>query len=273
MSDAIWNILVEDLAFPEGPCFAPDGRLWWVELASGHLGVWEDGKRGRVEVGGRPNGIAIDNAGKIWFCDQGLNAVRQHDPETGKTKIIVDHINGEPLGKPNDLVFDSKGNLLFTCSNDARTEPVGYVCCLSPEGQLTIIADGLYFPNGLALTPDGTHLVVAETYRQRLLQAVWNKEVKTLAQLDELAQTSGPVGPDGMAFDNEGNLWVAVFGQSQINRFDANGNLTGILPTPGVKPTNLAFDPSGQLGLILTEVESKTLLSCLEWKTAISAEL
>ncbi|RYG30795.1 MAG: SMP-30/gluconolactonase/LRE family protein, partial [Chitinophagaceae bacterium] len=62
------KILVEQLRFPEGPAFAPDGSLWLVELQGKSLVRYNDGKLERFEVGGKPNGIAIDNAGLIWFC-------------------------------------------------------------------------------------------------------------------------------------------------------------------------------------------------------------
>ncbi len=54
-------------------------------------------------------------------------------------------IDGRRLGKPNDLIFDGSGNLIFTCPNDGRHEPSGYVCCLTAEGALTTLAEGLYF--------------------------------------------------------------------------------------------------------------------------------
>ncbi len=51
---------------------------------------------------------------------------------------------------------------------------LGYVCCLAPEGTARKIADGLYFPNGLALLGGGETLVVAETYSHRLWKGRWD---------------------------------------------------------------------------------------------------
>jgi len=60
-----WVCLAEGLAFPEGPAFAPDGRLWWVEIEGGCLGFLDKGRVGRVAVGGRPNGAAFDDLGRV----------------------------------------------------------------------------------------------------------------------------------------------------------------------------------------------------------------
>jgi len=254
--------LADGLAFPEGPCFAPDGRLWWVEIEGGCLGVRDRvGQIVRVDVGGRPNGATCDARGRLWFTDQGQNSIRCHDPATGTTETVCDQCGGVDLGKPNDLAFDAAGNLVFSCSNDARKEPVGYVCCMAPDGAVTRIAERLYFPNGLAFSADGQQLVVAETYRQRLLAGTWDPTTRQWTDMRVLANVRGPVGPDGMAFDDQGRLHVAIFGQGVVAVLDADGHHLGPLTVPGDLPTNLAFDPAGDLGLVVTEVVTGALWS------------
>ncbi|ANY84064.1 hypothetical protein BB934_38050 (plasmid) [Microvirga ossetica] len=256
------RVVAEGLAFPEGPAFEPDGTLWWVEIDGSVLGCRRnDGSIDRRVIGGKPNGLAFDKAGELWICDQGANAVRRHDPLTGETATIVSAIDGKPLGKPNDLAFDAMGNLVFTCPNDARQEPNGYICCLGTDGGLHRIANGLFFPNGLAFTPDGAHLVVAETYRHRLWKGVWDPFKRVWVDPQPWIEVGGPIGPDGMAFANDGLLYVAIFGQGLVRLFDHNGGPKGTIATPGQRPTNVAFDPSGQQGLVVTEAEHGQLLS------------
>ena len=62
--------------------------------------------------------------------------------------------------------------------------------------------------------------------------------------------------PDGMAFDSAGNLWVAHFGAGEIVVFKPDGSLLGKIPTPGKKPSNLAFGAENLQTLFLTEVET-----------------
>lgn len=254
-------VLAEGLAFPEGPAFAPDGGLWWVEVDGGRLGRWREGEVERIAIGGRPNGLAVDAAGRVWICDQGERSVRRHDPRSGETVTAADHLDGAPLGRPNDLAFDRLGNLVFTCPNDARTEPAGYVCCLAPDGALTRVADGLYFPNGLAFTPDGAGLVVAETYRHRLWIGAWDAEARLWRDPRPWVEVGGPVGPDGLAFAEDGTLFAAIFGQGVVRAVSPRGEVRPALGLPGAKPTNVALDPAGRLGLVVTEAERGQLLA------------
>lgn len=250
------RLLLDGLHFPEGPCFAPDGTLWWVEIESGRIGCLAPEGPRFFDIGGRPNGAAFDGDGILWIADQGMGAIRRFDPATAHASSCVDSVNGGPLGKPNDLCFDLDGHLVFTCSNDARTEPVGYVCRMTLGGHVEKIADGLMFPNGIAFSPDGA-LVIAETYRQRLISRAYDDFGTWLA----LASTPGPVGPDGIAFATDRSVFVANFGQGTVTRHSPDGALISTLALPGANPTNVALDPSGAMGLVVTEVDTGSLYS------------
>lgn len=258
------RVIADDLRFPEGPTFAPDGSLWCVELKGGGLCRWQGGERVRIATGGEPNGIAIDAAGRVWFCDAGNRSVRVHDPAAGTTRTVVDRLDGASLGKPNDLCFDVAGNLLFTCPNDGRTEPRGYVCCLTPAGRLSVIARDLYFANGLAFTADGTELIIAETYRQRLWRGAWDAAACRWSGRVWAEGLTGAPGPDGLAFAADGLLWAAVYGSGQLMAVDAQGAIVRRIDLPGKNPTNCAFDPSRKLGLVVTEAEKGLLISLPE---------
>jgi len=257
------NLLHDGLRFPEGPAFAPDGSLWCVELKGGGLCRRHEGVLERIATGGEPNGIAIDTAGRIWFCDAGQRSIRVHDPRDGSTRTVADLLDGVALGKPNDLAFDTAGNLLFTCPNDGRTEPSGYVCCLAPDGTLKRIAERMFFCNGLAFAADG-ELVIAETYRQRLWRGRWDPAARRWEGRVWAEGLQGAPGPDGLAFATDGTLWVAVYGSGQLMAVDPAGRIVRRLDLPGRNPTNCAFDPAGRLGLVVTEAERGLLLALPE---------
>lgn len=244
------RVLAEGLRFPEGPAFAPDGSLWCVELKGGNLCRF-DGTLMRIPTGGEPNGIAIDGAGRVWFCDASGSVRVHHD---GTTRTVLE----EP-GRPNDLAFDAVGNLLFTCPNNGRSEPLGYVCCRAPDGTVTCIAEGLQFANGLAFI--GEDLVIAETYHQRLWRGRWDAVARRWDGRVWATGLDGAPGPDGMAVAADGTLWVAVYGSGQVMAVDASGRIVRRIDVPGRNPTNCAFDPSGRLGLVVTEAEHGQLLS------------
>lgn len=256
------RLLGAGLRFPEGPAFAADGTLWCVEVKGGGLARWREGGSTCYPTGGAPNGAAIDATGRIWFCDAEQNAIRRFDPRTGELETLANRVNGRAINKPNDLAFDRSGNLIFTCPGDSRQDPTGFVCCLSSAGAVSIIADQLFFPNGLAFTADGTELIVAETYRQRLWRGAWDSARREWCAPRVWATgLDGAPGPDGMAFAADGTLCVAVYGAGAVMRVDAAGRVCENIPTPGRNPTNCAFDPSGELGLVVTEAERGELLS------------
>lgn len=255
--------LAGGLNFPEGPAFAPDGSLWMVELRGGNLVRYREGAVQRFAVGGHPNGIAIDGEGAIWFCDAGQMAIRKFDPADETTVIVASRVDREVLTKPNDLAFDALGNLVFTCPGESRTDPSGYACVLLRDGSVKKIAGGMFFPNGLAFTPDGKSLVIAETYRHRLWKGDWDAEKGEWLRAGPwcaVGGPNGPGGPDGMAFAPDGNLYVAVYGTGSVRIVDTDGKVIGQIPLPGQNPTNCAFDPGRRLGLVVTEAGKGNLL-------------
>ena len=262
MSPEPVRILASGLRFPEGPVFTADGALWCVELKGGGLVRWQQGKLTRVATGGAPNGAAVDREDRLWFCDSQHNAIRRLDPRTGAVESVVEQLDGRPFNKPNDLAFDAAGNLVFTCPGDSRHEPTGYVCCLSPDGEVSTIASGLFFPNGLLFRDEGRSLILAETYRQRLWIGDWDPQRREWRNTHVWAdQIIGAPGPDGLALGADGRLYAAVYGSGQIKIYDAGGQQVGVRDLPGRNPTNCAFDPAGKLGLVVTEAEQGQLLS------------
>jgi gluconolactonase len=255
------SVLADGLDFPEGPAFDAAGDLWCVEMRAGRLARRrQDGRLERFEVGGAPNGVAIDTADGVWFCDADQGAIRRLDPASGRCETAVDTVDGRPLDRPNDLAFDAAGNLVFTCPGNSRTEPTGYVCALTPHGESKIVADGLYFPNGLAFAPAGD-LILAETRRQRLWRGGWDAAARQWLTPGPFCQTAGaPIGPDGLALDDQGRIYAAIYGAGLVQIFEPDGTRVGLLATLGTNTSNCAFDPSGKLGLVITETERGQIL-------------
>jgi gluconolactonase len=123
------------------------------------------------------------------------------------------------------------------------------------------VASGFYFPNGLAFTPDGRHLVVAETRRQRLWRGRWDAAHARWLAPRPWASVGGTVGPDGMAFAADGRLFVAIYSGGAVKVVTPDGEIDEVIDIPGANPTNCAFDPTGRLGLVVTEAEHGRLLS------------
>ena len=257
------RVLADGLVFPEGPAFATDGAVWGVEMNAGRLFRWSQGVVERTEVGGKPNGLAIWD-GRIFFCDAGRHAVFQMNGEPPDVSItaVLDSTPERPLTAPNDLIFDARGVMIFTCPGSPTAGPIGSVWARSPQGVTRRIAETMHFPNGLSLSRDGADQIVAETLSQRLWRGRWDSESLSWRDACPWADVGGaPLGPDGMAFAPNGCLYVALYGSSRVLAIDETGRVAGVVAVPGVKPTNLAFDPSGKLGMVVTEASEGRLLS------------
>jgi gluconolactonase len=254
------EVVLDGLRFPEGPVWQADGSLWCVELRGGAVvRVGVDGSVRRHVTGGEPNGLlAAPDGDGLWFCDAGRDRVRRLAAD-GTTRDVLTAVAGTSLARPNDLVSDGRGTVVVTCPGASRDVDTGYVVARTADGVAIRVGGGLRFPNGLALTPDGRHLLVAETYRGRILRGRWDPAAVAWHDVEVLVDgLPGAPGPDGMAFAGSGMLLVALFGAARLAVVDPSGRLVGEVALPGARPTNVAVGPAGDA--LVTEAETGTLL-------------
>jgi gluconolactonase len=237
------------LGFAEGVNFDRDGMLYCVDIsggavcrlqAGGALTAW-------VNTGGGPNGSRFGPAGDLFVADCVNRNVLRIATATGDTTVYADQWDGKPLAGPNDLCFGPDGTLYFTDpAGSSPANPIGGVYAVAPDRSVARVATGLAFPNGLAVTPDGITLIVAETHtgilhRFSLEPASLYQELPPLTTLSPAAPPPQESGPDGMAFGDDGNLYVAHFGTGVVRVVAPSGNLVASLPAGGPTVTNVAF--------------------------------
>jgi gluconolactonase len=236
--------------FPEGPAFDRDGYLFVVDIETGDIS--KISQEGRVKTflntGGVPNGAKFHVNGDLYVADRkmGIIAISPN----GEIRVIADHYQGKKLNGPNDLVFDSRGDLYFTDPDGSSAEnPFGCVYRVSSQGEMTCLASGLAFPNGLVLSQDERYLFVAITRKNRILRYVLDSPVRSYI----FSQLSGGWGPDGMAFDVAGNLYVAHYGGGDVIILNPKGETIERIPVGGLHPTNVAFGGPDRRMLFVTE--------------------
>ena len=256
-------ILTDRLNFPESPCFDALGNPWFTEIKAGCLTKLVGSELKRYQAGGNVNGMVFDAAGDIWFTDSENHKLRKYFPRENRFTDVLDSVAGQKLNRPNDLAFDAVGNLVFTCHADGRTEPHGYLVALTKDGNPKVVSRNKFFPNGIAFSQDGRWLYFSETYKWRVWRAAWDAATATILSEEPWVETGGPIGPDGMALDAEGNLYVTVFDQSRIAVISPAGKIIETIPLPVKRPTSCAFDPSGRLGLVVTDADQGCLMSLL----------
>ncbi|HKD97189.1 MAG TPA: SMP-30/gluconolactonase/LRE family protein [Micromonosporaceae bacterium] len=202
---------------PEDVVVDAEGRL----VAGGQDGCvwrWPAGGQGDpelvVDTGGRPLGIEVDpRDGTLVICDAYRGLIRVgHD---GAVTDLADHAAGTRIMFCNNGAVAADGTVYFTDSSSRHPfsvwrrellehRPNGRLLRFDPaDGSVDVLADGLYFPNGVALTPDGSALMLVETSAHRLSRVpVGGGEPVVLADL--------PAYPDNMSAVGDGTYWIAL---------------------------------------------------------------
>jgi sugar lactone lactonase YvrE len=202
--------LLESGHFFEGPRWH-DGR-WWVSDFYAHrvLSVGPGGGDVREEavVENQPSGLG-------WMTDGSLLIVSMTDKRLLRRTPqgeLVEHadLSAVATGWLNDMVVDDRGrawvgNFGFDLFGGEYTKAT--LARVDPDGTVTAVADGLAFPNGSVITPDGSTLIVGETMGSRYT-AFTIAEDGSLTDRREWAKVPG-VGPDGCALDAGGRIWCA----------------------------------------------------------------
>jgi gluconolactonase len=297
------EIVAKGLDFPEGPVALADGSVLVVEIGGRALTrVEPDGRFEQLaRLDGGPNGAAMGPDGWVYICNSGgwvyadvelddgrvvrrtvgqsptpgwIERVRLRD---GYVEKLHEACDGTALQAPNDLVFDASGGYYFT-DHGKRSDSVlglGAVFYGHADGRpLVKVAGSLVTPNGVALSPDGRSLYVAETLTRRLL-AFDIVAPGSVVQQPWPAPSGGRLlialpgfnGLDSMAVDAQG--WINVCSL-------VNGGIWSISPDGAVSrhtaiddpfTTNLCFGGDDRKQVFIT-LSATGCLGCMPWPVA-----
>ncbi|MCA6228909.1 MAG: SMP-30/gluconolactonase/LRE family protein [Alphaproteobacteria bacterium] len=247
---------------PEDVVVSAAGRVFASDHQCAVAEILPDGSFVRLgPKGGAPNGINMDPQGRILIANFGIydreeGPLQRFDPETGVHETLVTEVEGRRLTSANYPVMDRDGNIWCANSTHAETWPQaldgradGFLFVVRPDGSSEIVAEGLKFPNGLALSADHRKLFCAQTSAADVLAF----DILAGARLGP-AVRYGPVlgllaGPglapareedlgytDGVGMDAEGNLWVCLPAANKV-----------VAITPSGEKVTVIHDPTGEL--------------------------
>jgi gluconolactonase len=248
-------------SFLEGPCFDAFGNLWVVDIPFGRIfritptGEWDL----IVKYDGWPNGLKFHPDGRLIIADyrHGLLAL---DVDSRRITPFITHHLSQRFQGVNDLTFSKSGDLYFTDQGQSGLhDPTGSVFRLNADGSLEKLLGNIPSPNGLALSPDEHNLFVAVTRDN----AIWRLPLVNggTTKVGKFIQLSGGTGPDGIAMDEDANLYVAHLGLGCIWKFDKRGEPKyRIDSSRGDWTTNLVIHPDHPNELYITESQTGSVL-------------
>ena len=218
------RVLLADLAFPESPRWH-DGRLWVSDWGANEVIAVDPAGKSDVVARVESFPMCIDHLpdGRLLIVSSADRRLLRQEPDGS----LVAHADLASLGEHpwNDIVVDGRGNAYV--NNIGFDFPggefaPGIVALVTPDGVVRQVADGLAFPNGMAMQPDNATLVVAESYGQKLTAfevasdgSLFGR--RTWAEVDD--------HPDGMCLDADGAVWYGDVGNKRCVRVREGGEV------------------------------------------------
>ena len=238
---------------PEGVMALDDGSLIAADARGRCARIAKDGKTSFFGLlGGTPNGICLDREESCIIANIGNGEVQRLSPD-GRHTVLMTEADGKLMPTPNFPFIDSKERLWVSNStanpdvDEALQKPVpDGSLVLIENGKPRIVAEGICFANGVALDGAEDFVYVAETMKQRVLRY----RIRPDSSLGEAEiygpELLGPRGfPDGIAFDEAGNLWVTFPAWNAVGYINPRGELEIVLEDKEGKiinrPANICF--------------------------------
>jgi sugar lactone lactonase YvrE len=204
---------------PEDVAVDAEGKIYGGFDDGEILRVWSNGSTPHVfaNTHGRPLGLVFDRDGNLIVADsrKGLLSINK----TGEVKLLADESDGVKFGCLNDLDVAADGTIYFTeasnkfpmsqhVSDLLEHQPNGRLLAFDPKtGKSRTLLRGIYFANGVAVSPDQSFVLVAETgtYSVRRLWLTGPKQGQADVFIDNL-----PGFPDGISSNGKDKFWLAL---------------------------------------------------------------
>jgi gluconolactonase len=243
-----------DLQRPECILAEPDGTLWSADARGGVVRLGPDGAQeivtqrrsehfqvagsesSRYLEGTLPNGLAFDRHGNFLISNFGTDCLELMSRD-GTSRVLVDHIDGQPIGKVNFVLRDSRDRIWVTVSTRVknwmhalRTDLADGYLARYDRGTFRIVADGFRFTNEIRFDANEEFLYVVETTGGCITRLRIDEEARVVER-----EIFGPTRlgkgawPDGIAFDSAGNLWGTLVYSDKLFVLTPQGDMRILL--------------------------------------------
>lgn len=146
----------------------------------------------------------------------------------------------------NDAVCDPAGRFWAGSMAYDETEGAGSLYRTDPDGTVTKVLDGLTIVNGPTFDLNGTTIYFADTPTGKIYRASVDPKSGEIGEPEMFVRIPPEEGaPDGMVIDEQGFLWVALWGGNAIRKYAHNGAVAAQIPVPAEQPTSVCLTPGG----------------------------
>ena len=233
----------------EGPRWdAATGRLLWVDIEGGELHVLESGEDRAIGLDAMVGVAAPTSSGAVLVALADRLALVDLADESVRTLVRLPH---GPALRSNDGACDAVGR--FWIGTMGLDETPGAGALYRFDGRLERVLDEVTLSNGIGWTRDDTRMYYIDSPVQRV--DIFDFEVAS-GRIDDrrpfvsIDESEGI--PDGLTVDDEGGVWVALYGGSCIHRYDESGHLDAVLEVPALNVTSCCFGGDDGRSLFVT---------------------
>jgi gluconolactonase len=201
--------------FTEGPVFSREGFLLFSDVPNNKiLKLAAEGVSTFRESSQGANGNTYDSQGRLLTCESRSRRVTRTDKK-GNIEVLAERWEGKRLNAPNDIVVRRDGHIYFTdpaFGNQADNRELSFygVYHIPPKGPMELVAKPEGRPNGIAVSPNGRILYVANSDERNIRAYDLDRNGAVSNEHVLLSGIDGP--PDGIRVDEKGNLYVTAKG-------------------------------------------------------------
>lgn len=202
--------------FTEGPVWSREGFLLFSDVPNNQIRKLVPGERSTVfrEDSHGANGNTFDAQGRLYSCESKTRRVVRMDKK-GKIEVIAEKWEGKRLNAPNDIVVRKDGHIYFTDpafgdQADMRELAFYGVYHITPKGEISLIAKAAGRPNGIAFSPNGRILYVANSDDRNVRAYDVDRNGAVSNERVVVSKVDGV--PDGIRLDEKGNIYVTAKG-------------------------------------------------------------
>lgn len=228
-------------AFTEGPVWTHENALIFSDLYNSRVMKWNGAGAPEIyrNFSNTTNGNSMDAEGRLYSCVRDKQAIMRQE-KNGSLTVIASKWKGNGLNSPNDIVVRRDGQVYFSdpvSKGVLAPQKIGFagVFHVSPSGEISLVTDKLPRPNGVALTPDGKTLYIADSSERKIY--AFDLDAKGNTTNQRVAISDIPGTPDGLRVAANGNLYIACKG---VGIYTSAGKLLGMIDFPET-PTNVTF--------------------------------